>query len=96
MNERPGAECGLGAAGDEAPAYYGSRRWDKGDDTVIRTKLAEEGHFVWGIALGAVCGLLLGSVIGTLLGHDSVAYLRNMTQRLLGRDEDVNFEIFVQ
>ena len=48
-------------------------------------------------ALGAVCGLLLGSVIGTLLGHDSVSYLRRMTQRLLGpATRDVNFEIFVQ
>lgn len=63
---------------------------------MIRMKLAEEGQFVWGIALGALCGLLLGSVIGTLLGHESVTYLRRMTQRLLGRDEDVNFEIFVQ
>lgn len=63
---------------------------------MIRMKLAEEGHFVWGIALGAVCGLLLGSVLGTLLGHDSVAYLRRAAQRLLGQDEDVNFEIFVQ
>ena len=63
---------------------------------MIRMRFAEEGHFVWGIALGAVCGLLLGSVLGTLLGHDSVSYLRRTTQRLFGRDEDVNFEIFVQ
>ena len=63
---------------------------------MIRMKLAEEGHFVWGIALGALCGLLLGSVLGTLLGHESVTYLRRTAQRLLGRDEDVNFEIFVQ
>ena len=77
-------------------AFFAAAR---GNDTVQSLKLAEEGHFVWGVALGAVCGLLLGSVIGTLLGrptHDSVSYLRRMTQRLLGRDEDVNFEIFVQ
>ena len=63
---------------------------------MIRMKLAEEGQFVWGIALGALCGLLLGSVIGTLLGHDSVTYLRRLTHRILGREDDVNFEIFVQ
>ena len=63
---------------------------------MTRMKLAEEGHFVWGIALGAVCGLLLGSVLGTLLGHDSVSYLRRMTERFLSRDKDVDFEIFVQ
>ncbi len=74
------------------PALTGT----KGVGTVIRMKLAEEGQFVWGVALGALCGLLLGSVIGTLLGHDSVTYLRRMTQRFLGRDEDVNFEMFVQ
>ena len=74
------------------PALTGT----KGVGTVIRMKLAEEGQFVWGVALGAFCGLLLGSVIGTLLGHDSVTYLRRMTQRVLNRDEDVNFEIFVQ
>ncbi len=59
-------------------------------------KRAAEDHFVWGIALGAVCGLVLGSVIGTLLGHDSVTYVRRAAQRLIGREEDVNFEIFVQ
>ncbi len=63
---------------------------------MLGMKLAEEDNFVWGVALGAVFGLLLGSVIGTLLGHDSVAYLRRVSQRLLGREEDVNFEIFVQ
>ena len=63
---------------------------------MLGMKIADEGHSVWVIALACVCGLVLGSVIGTLLGHDSVTYLRRMTQRFLGRDEDVNFEIFVQ
>ena len=68
----------------------------KGVDTMLGMRFADEGRFVWGFALACLCGLVLGSVIGTLLGHDSVTYLRRLTQRFLGRDEDVNFEIFVQ
>ena len=64
---------------------------------MLRTRIAaEEDNFVWGIALGALCGLVLGSVLGALLGHDSLSLVRRLTQRFLGREEDVNFEIFVQ
>ena len=64
---------------------------------MLPTKLAaEDDNFVWGIALGALCGLVLGSVLGALLGNDSFSLIRRLTQRLLSREEDVNFEIFVQ
>ncbi len=66
-------------------------------NAMLPTKLAaEDGHFVWGIALGALCGLVLGSVLGALLGHDSISLVRRVAQRFLSREEDVNFEIFVQ
>ncbi len=52
--------------------------------------------FALGAAAGSAIGLIIGAVLSFWLGEDAVDGLRRTLRRLLGRDDQPNFELFLQ
>ena len=52
--------------------------------------------FALGAAAGSAFGLVVGSFITFWLGEEAAEGLKRMIRRLFGRDDHVNFELFLQ
>jgi hypothetical protein len=52
--------------------------------------------FALGAAAGSAVGLIVGAFVSFWLGEEAAEGLRRTTRRLLGRDDHVNFELFLQ
>lgn len=52
--------------------------------------------FALGAAAGSAVGLILGALVSFWLGEEAAEGLRRAVRRLLGRDDHVNFELFLQ
>jgi hypothetical protein len=52
--------------------------------------------FALGAAAGSAVGLVIGALVSFWLGDEAADGLRRMVRRLLGRDDHVNFELFLQ
>lgn len=52
--------------------------------------------FALGAAAGSAVGLVIGALVSFWLGDEAADGLRRMVRRLLGRDDRVNFELFLQ
>lgn len=52
--------------------------------------------FALGAATGSAIGLVIGAVLSFWLGDEAVEGLRRGIRRLLGRDDQPNFELFLQ
>lgn len=52
--------------------------------------------FALGAAAGSAVGLVLGSVLAYWLGEDTVRAIGRGLRRLAGRDNEPNFELFLQ
>ena len=52
--------------------------------------------FALGAAAGSAVGLILGSVLAYWLGEETVSAIGRGLRRLLGRDPEPNFELFLQ
>lgn len=52
--------------------------------------------FALGAAAGSALGLVVGAVLSFWLGDDAVDGLRRALRRLIGRDDQPNFELFLQ
>ncbi len=52
--------------------------------------------FALGAATGSAVGLVLGALISFWLGDEAVDGLKRAFRHLLGRDQQPNFELFLQ
>jgi hypothetical protein len=52
--------------------------------------------FALGAATGSAVGLVIGALVSFWLGEEAAEGLKRMGRRLLGRDDHVNFELFLQ
>ena len=52
--------------------------------------------FALGAAAGSAVGLVVGAFVTFWLGEEAAEGLKRMARRLLGRDDHVNFELFLQ
>lgn len=52
--------------------------------------------FALGAATGSAVGLIIGALISFWLGDEAVDGLKRAFRRLLGRDPQPNFELFLQ
>ncbi len=52
--------------------------------------------FALGAATGSAIGLVLGALISFWLGDEAVDGLKRAFRHLLGRDQQPNFELFLQ
>ncbi len=52
--------------------------------------------FALGAAAGSAVGLIIGALVSFWLGEEAAEGLKRMMRRLLGRDDHVNFELFLQ
>ncbi len=52
--------------------------------------------FALGAATGSAIGLVLGALISFWLGEEAVDGLKRAFRHLLGRDQQPNFELFLQ
>ncbi|MBM2810154.1 MAG: hypothetical protein HW416_913 [Chloroflexi bacterium] len=59
-------------------------------------KSNREQFFAIGIALGTALGFVLGSVVALRVGDEGVEQVRRAVERVMGRDSQPKFEIFLQ
>lgn len=52
--------------------------------------------FALGAAAGSAVGLIIGAVLSFWLGDEAVDGMRRAVRRLIGRDDQPNFELFLQ
>ena len=52
--------------------------------------------FALGAAAGSAVGLIIGAVLSFWLGDEAVYGMRRAIRRLIGRDDQPNFELFLQ
>ena len=52
--------------------------------------------FALGAAAGSAVGLIVGAVVSFWLGEEAAEGLKRTVRRLLGHDDRVNFELFLQ
>ena len=52
--------------------------------------------FALGAAAGSAVGLIVGALVSFWLGDEAAEGLKRMVRRLLGQDDHVNFELFLQ
>jgi len=52
--------------------------------------------FALGAATGSAVGLIIGALVSFWLGDEAVDGLKRAFRRLLGRDQQPNFELFLQ
>ena len=52
--------------------------------------------FALGAAAGSAIGLIVGALVSFWLGEEAAEGLKRMVRRLLGQDDHVNFELFLQ
>lgn len=52
--------------------------------------------FALGAAAGSAIGLVVGAIVSFWLGEEAAEGLKRMVRRLLGQDDHVNFELFLQ
>jgi hypothetical protein len=52
--------------------------------------------FALGAAAGSAVGLIIGAFVSFWLGEEAAEGLKRTVRRLLGRDDHVNFELFLQ
>ena len=52
--------------------------------------------FALGAAAGSAVGLVIGALVSFWLGEEAAEGLKRVVRRLLGRDDHVNFELFLQ
>jgi hypothetical protein len=52
--------------------------------------------FALGAATGSAVGLIIGALVSFWLGDEAVEGLKRALRRLLGRDQQPNFELFLQ
>ena len=52
--------------------------------------------FALGAAAGSAVGLVIGALVSFWLGDEAAEGLKRMMRRLLGHDDHVNFELFLQ
>ena len=52
--------------------------------------------FALGAATGSALGLIIGAIATFWLGEEAVEGLQKAVRRLFGRDDRVNFELFLQ
>lgn len=52
--------------------------------------------FALGAAAGSAVGLIIGALISFWLGDEAVDGLKRAFRHLLGRDQQPNFELFLQ
>jgi hypothetical protein len=52
--------------------------------------------FALGAAAGSAVGLIVGALVSFWLGEEAAEGLKRMVRRMFGRDDQVNFELFLQ
>jgi hypothetical protein len=52
--------------------------------------------FALGAAAGSAVGLIIGALVSFWLGEEAAEGLKRAVRRLLGHDDHVNFELFLQ
>ena len=52
--------------------------------------------FALGAAAGSAVGLVLGALVSFWLGEEAAEGLKRTVRRFFGRDDHVNFELFLQ
>jgi hypothetical protein len=52
--------------------------------------------FALGAAAGSAVGLIIGAFVSFWLGEEAAEGLKRTVRRLFGRDDHVNFELFLQ
>ncbi len=52
--------------------------------------------FALGAAAGSAVGLIVGALVSFWLGEEAAEGLKRTVRRLLGQDDHVNFELFLQ
>ena len=52
--------------------------------------------FALGAAAGSAVGLIVGAIVSFWLGEEAAEGIKRTVRRLLGHDDHVNFELFLQ